>query len=276
VQQTRRRDENLREAETIKRGFLEKEGTRAILTEKLNDDELEVVQDDHLQFSRATRLAENTKRILISHDSENKQYSLFIMRMLELVGVGVEKSVIFTSSSKTGVPHGQNIYDYLKSCFREDIYVIFLFSRRFYDSNVCVAETGAAWATNRNHSNVIIDIDYASVDKPIDSAKQGFKIGDLASLNREEVRKFIKTVLSETQITTASDKRIDAAINTAVQEFQGKLGVVDYYPRRKYQGHPVCDKAGCGNTMELTVDSAGLCYVCQTPGCGTRLEAEIH
>jgi len=136
VQQKRRKDENIKEAEEIKKGFLEKERTRKILEDKLDTKELEIVQDDHLQFSRATLLSESTKQILISHNKEHEQYGFFIMKMFELLGVNIENNFIFTSYPPTGVPHGQNIYDYLKSCFRKDIYLIFLFSKHFYDSYI--------------------------------------------------------------------------------------------------------------------------------------------
>lgn len=276
VAHRRKTDENLKESEDIKKGFLEKERTRKILMEKLDEVELEIVQDDHFQFSRATRLSENTKRIFISHNKEHEKYGFFIMRLFELLKVDIEKNVIFTSYAPTGVPHDQNIYDYLKSCFREDIYVIFLFSRHFYDSNVCVAETGAAWATNRNHSNVIIDIGYEDIDKPIDNAKQGFRIGSLDSLDREEVLKFLKTALSDCGFDIPTDDKIHAIIEKAILEFQDALNVGLFYPRRKYQGHPVCSNPKCGNAMELEYDGADLYYVCRTPGCGRKIKAEIY
>ncbi len=276
VQRIRRQDENTKEAEEIKKGFLEKEKTRKILEEKLDEKELEIVQDDHFQFSRATRLSKSTKRILISHNKEHKQYGFFIMKMFALLGVNTENNFIFTSYSLTGVPHGQNIYDYLKSCFREDIYVIFLFSRHFYDSNVCVAATGAAWATNRNHSNVIIDIGYDDIDKPIDNAKQGFIIKNLDDLDREEVTKFVKAVLNDTSFAVPSDDKIYAAIEKAVEEFRDGLDTELFYPRRKYQGHPLCSNPECGDTMDLEYDGSELYYVCRTPGCGRKVKAEIY
>jgi len=272
----RREDENIKEAEEIKKGFLEKERTRKILQEKLDEKELEIVQDDHFQFSRATRLSENTKRIFISHNKEHEKYGFFIMKMFDLLGVNIKDTFIFTSYAPTSVPHGQNIYDYLKSCFREDIYVIFLFSRHFYDSNVCIAETGAAWATNRNHSNVIIDIDYDDIDKPIDNAKQGFRIGNLEDLNRGEVAKFIETVLSDTGFDVPFDEKIYEAIEKAVEEFRVELDTGLFYPRRKYQGHPLCSNPKCGNTMDLEYDGPELYYVCKTPGCGRKIKAEIY
>jgi hypothetical protein len=276
VQRMKRKDEEIKEAEEIKKGFLEKERTRKIIEEKLDEKELEIIQDDFFQFSRATRLSENTRKIFISHNKEHQKYGFFIMRMFELLGVNIEDSFIFTSYAPTGVPHGQNIYDYLKSCFREDIYVIFLFSRHFYDSNVCVAETGAAWATNRNHSNVIIDIGYDDIDKPIDNAKQGFVIKDLRDLDGGEVAKFIKTVLNDTGFAVPSDDKVYEAIKKAVGEFRDRLDTELFYPRRKYQGHPLCTNPKCGNTMELEYDGTELYYVCRTPGCGRKVKAEIY
>ena len=276
VQRMRREDREKEEAEKTKEEFLEKTRTMEILERKLDAEERKIVEDDNYQFLRAARLAQNTKRILISHFAENEQYGFFIMKIFELLGVKVEDSIIFTSYPPTGVPHGQNIYDYLKSCFREDIYVIFLFSRHFYDSNVCVAETGAAWATNRNHSNVIIDIDYCDIDKPIDNAKQGFRINDLNRLDKDEVSKFVKAVLIDTSHDIPSDDKIAIAIETAVEEFKGKLDTDSFYPKRKFQGHPLCTEPGCGNVMDLKKVGSELYYECRTPNCKKRIKADIN
>ena len=274
VMRIRRQDQEEEEAKKIREEFTGQ--TQTILREKLKEDELKVVEDEHFQFVRATRLSHNTKRILISHNKEHQKYGFFIMKMFELLGVDIEDSFIFTSYAPTRVPHAQNIYDYLKSCFREDIYVIFLFSRHFYDSNVCIAETGAAWATNRNHSNIIIDIGYDDIDKPIDNAKQGLRIGNSEDLDKEEVVKFMKAVLNDTGFVVPPDDKIYEAIEKAVEEFRVELDTELFYPRRKYQGHPLCSNQKCGNTMDLEYEGAELYYVCKTPGCGRQIKAEIY
>ena len=274
IMRIRRQDAEEEEAIKIKEEFAGE--TQTILKEKLEEDELKIVEDEHFQFVRATRLSHNTKRIFISHNKEHEKYGFFIMKMFDLLNVNIEDTFIFTSYPPTGVPHGQNIYDYLKSCFRDDIYVIFLFSRHFYDSNVCVAETGAAWATNRNHSNVIIDIGYDDIDKPLDNAKQGFRIKNLEDLDKEEVAKFIKTVLNDTGFAVPSDDKVYEAIEKAVGEFRYMLDTGLFYPRRKYQGHPLCSNPKCGNTMDLEYDGTELYYVCRTPGCGRKVKAQIY
>ena len=85
-----------------------------ILTEKLDDAERKTVAEENFQFIRATQLARTTRSILISHDDENKGYGFFILKIFELLGLDINNKIIFTSFVPTGVPHGENIYDYLK------------------------------------------------------------------------------------------------------------------------------------------------------------------
>lgn len=275
VQKLRSDDAEKEMADKIKEEFAGKTQTMNILKEKLDESERNIVADENFQFMRAAQLAQSTKRILISHNSENKEYGFFIMRIFELLGLDVNSNFIFTSHSETGVPHGQNMYDYLKDRFREDIYVIFLFSRHFYDSNVCIAETGAAWATNKTHSNIIVDIDFDDVDRPIDNAKCSLVINDLGKLDIGEAVKFVKTVYGHISEPVPEDQKIVQAIEKAVSEFRGKLNTDSFVPKRKYQGHPVCNKSRCGNAMYLEKDGADLLYKCRTPGCENKQRAKI-
>lgn len=272
----RREDEDKETADVIKKAFAKKTRTTDILMKKLDEEDRNTVADENLQFMRAAQLAQSTRTILISHDKENARYGFLILKIFELLGIDIESKFIFTSYEPTGVPHGKNIYDYLKDCFREDLYVIFIFSRQFYDSNVCIAETGAAWATNRDYSNIIIDIDYNDIDKPLDSAKNGFSIRELTKLDREAVVKFVERVYSHIGMTTPTKEEIVEAIEEAIAVFQGKLSTESFYPKRKYQGHPVCSNPKCGNTMELKYDGTELYYECRTPECGQKRKAKIY
>lgn len=140
-----KKDKEARGAKDIKDKFLDKAPrTRKALKEKLTEDEQKNFEDELLQFGRAINLTNSTKRIFISHKTECMEFGKFLIRCLELTGLDVKSTVIFSSANEFGVPHDQDIYDYLRGCFRDDLYVIFLFSRAFYNSNMCVAETGAA------------------------------------------------------------------------------------------------------------------------------------
>ena len=196
------------------------------------------------------------------------------MRIFDLLNVDVENTFIFTSYAPTGVPHGIDVYDYLKDAFREDMYVIFLFSRHFYDSNKCIAETGAAWATNKDHSIIVTDVGFGDVDKPINNAKLGLSLSSVESLDKEEAIKFVRTIYDHIGLPVPDDKNIRAAIEKAIVEFKGKLGTASFYPKRKYQGYPIC--SDCGSATELKKDATGLHFGCRNPGCSKKINADIH
>jgi len=276
VMRARNVDKDKEESDKLKEAFASKTQTMEILKKRLDDEERNAVADENFQFMRAAKLGQNTRRILISHNSENKEYGLFIMRIFELLGLDKASNFIFTSDSLTNVPHGRDIHDYLKDCFREDIYVIFLFSRHFYDSNVCIAETGAAWATNKNHSIIVIDIDFGDIDKPINNAKCGLVLSDLAKLDKTETTKFVKTVYEHLSLIAPKDAEILKAIDQTVKEFTGKLSTDSFLPARKYQAHPLCSEPTCGNAMILKKSGVSLNYECKTPKCGKKLKAKIE
>lgn len=259
------------EAKQIKQDFVQNTQTMRILEDKLEPEEQLVVQDENLQFMRAARLGHNTKKIFISYKEENKEYGRFIMRIFELLGLNKAENFIFTGDPDTNVPHGENIYDYLKSCFRDDIYVIFLFSRDFYDSNVCISETGAAWATNKNHTNIVIDVAFADIDRPIDNAKSGLSVRDIEKIDKPEFREFVKAVYKHIGTPAPDDERILQVIDAAIALFKDKLNVAIFFPKRKFQGSPLCSKDG--NVMKLHVGPTSLYYQCR---CGNKINADIN
>ena len=181
IQKIKKQDADFQEANQIKTDFLGKAPkTQKAIKLKLTPEEQKDFQTELFQFGRALNLANETKRIFISHKTECAIFGKFLVRCFELIGMDVKKNIIFTSMSELGVPYDQDIYDYLKDCFRDDLYVIFLFSRSFYNSNVCIAETGAAWATNKKYSNVVIDMGFGGIDKPINNSQISVSLSDLS------------------------------------------------------------------------------------------------
>ena len=197
------------------------------------------------------------------------------MRCFELAGLNVAKYIIFTSMPELGVPYDQDIYDYLKDCFRDDLYVIFLFSRSFYNSNVCIAETGAAWATNKKYSNVVMDMGFGGIDKPINNSQIGVSLADLTDGDLlYKLKSLIKNALASTEaLMLANDATIENAVRTALSEFKDQLIAPVYFPQRRFLATPICPK--CGSQMELKVENGDLFFVCVSRGCKHRISAEV-
>ena len=277
INKQKKKDSELKGANSIKSRFTSQSPkTQKAIKEKFSPAEQKAFQEELFQFGRAINLVNGTKRIFISHKTECAVFGKFLVRCFELIGINVRDSIIFTSMSELGVPYDRDIYDYLKDCFRDDLYVIFLFSRSFYNSNVCIAETGAAWATNKKYSNVVIDMGFGGIDKPINNSQIGVSLADLEAEDLQfKLRCLIKNSLEATGFTPLpEDTAIDTAINTALTEYKSTLVPPTYFPQRRYLATPICPK--CSSQMQLKVDKDNsLTYVCMARNCQHKLPAEI-
>lgn len=276
INKKKRKDGELQGANNLKMQFTSKSPkTHKTISEKFTQEERKNFQEELFQFGRAINLANGTKRIFISHKTECAVFGKFLVRCFELSGMDVQKSVIFTSVPELGVPFDQDIYQYLKDCFREDLYVIFLFSRSFYNSNVCIAETGAAWATNQKYSNVVIDMGFGGIDKPINNSQLGVSLADL---NAEDLQFKLKSMVKNALTAIGyepmpTDTVIETAINKAIDEYRVQLVAPMYYPQRKFLATPVCPE--CKSQMELKVCNGELKFCCLSRTCAHTIDAEV-
>ena len=277
INKQKKKDGELKGANSIKAKFqAQSPKTKQAIQDKFTSEEQKSFEDELFQFGRALNLANNTKRIFISHKTECAVFGRFLVYCFELVGMNVKESIIFTSMPELGVPYDQDIYDYLKDCFRDDLYVIFLFSRAFYNSNVCIAETGAAWATNKKYSNVVIDMNFGGIDKPINNSQIGVSLADLGA---EDLQFKLKCLIRNALETTGFDPMpddicIETAISQALSQYKDELVAPTYYPQRRYLATPICPV--CSSQMQLKIDDErNLVYECIARGCKNRLFAEI-
>lgn len=278
IQKIKKQDAEFHEANKIKSEFLGKAPkTQKTIKQKLTPEEQKDFEAELFQFGRALNLSNETKKIFISHKTECAVFGKFLVRCFELTGMDVKKSIIFTSIPELGVPYDQDIYDYLKDCFRDDLYVIFLFSRSFYNSNVCIAETGAAWATNKKYSNVVIDMGFGGIDKPINNSQIGVSLCDLSD---SEINYKLKCLLKNALETVGfipmpNDNIIEGAIRTALKEYITQMIAPPYIPQRRYLATPICPK--CSSQMELSMNDKGeLVYTCIARSCKYTNLAEIN
>lgn len=275
----RKEDDQRIEDEKIKKKFWENPQTREILELRLNDAEKQVVQEENLQFTRAVNNGKQTKKIFISHKEEHKLYGQFIVDVLETYGVDVVSTIIFTGDRRLGVPQGKDIYDYLKDCFREDLMVIFLFSKAFYDSNICISEAGAAWATNQNCMNVVIDISFSDIEKPSNNALSSIKFQQIRTPDQTiTVTEFFKTIIEEGLHFEYDESKLQKALNYVLKTDKYSDQKIDFpatfLPKRKFLPVPRCPK--CHNIMLLTEENGRLKYVCSNVSCDECYEAVIN
>ena len=278
INKQKKKDAELKGANNIKSRFLgDAPKTQRAIKEKLSQEEQKDFQDELFQFGRALNLTGETKKIFISHKTECAVFGRFLVRCFELSGLDIKKNIIFTSMPELGVPYDKDIYDYLKDCFRDDLYVIFLFSRSFYNSNVCIAETGAAWATNKKYSNVVIDMGFGGIDKPINNSQIGVSLFDLSASDlMYKLQCLIKNALETIGYSTVpNDEQLERVIELALKEYSTSMIAPNYMPQRKYLATPICPQ--CSSQMELSMKSDGeLVYTCIARSCKFQISAEIN
>lgn len=278
VSKRRKEDEQEAENEQIKKKFWENPQTREILNRYLSDEEKQAVQNENLQFTRAVNESRNTKKIFISHKECHKLYGDFIVAVLEEYGIDVKSTIIFTSDRRLGVPQGKDIYDYLKDCFRDDLMVIFLFSKAFYDSNICISEAGAAWATNQNCLNVIIDIGFGDIDKPSNNALSSIKFKDIHSEEQiTTLKEFFNTIITSGIGVDCDENKLTTSLNTVLSQPRFADESIDnpavFYPTRKFLPSIVCPK--CNNQMQLNIKNGKVKYFCSNVSCKESLNVKI-
>lgn len=279
VSKKRKDDENQEEINKIKEDLSHRSRSREIFERSLSAEERNVVQEENMQFTRTITSDKSTKKIFISHNSKLKIYGQFIVDVLEAYGIDVRSDVIYTSDRRLGVPQGRDIYDYLKECFREELMVVFLFSKAFYDSNVCISEAGAAWATNQNCLNVVIDIGFNDIEKPSNNALSSIK---LSNLHDEEQRITLEEFFS-TIISTGLHQPVDMdKLKDSIQKMidgekycDAKMDHPDLFvPTRKFLPAPNCPK--CKNPMRIIRNGEDLLFQCINVSCKEELPLSIE
>lgn len=278
VSKKRKADEDQEEIDRIKDDLSHRSKSREIFEKSLSPEERSVVQAENMQFTRTITSNKATKKIFISHNSKLKLYGQFIVDVLEDYGIDVRSDIIFTSDRRLGVPQGRDIYDYLKECFREELMVVFLFSRAFYDSNVCISEAGAAWATNQNCLNVIIDIGFDDVEKPSNNALSSIKLSNLHDKDqRITLEEFFSTIISTGLHQSVDIDKLNASIQKMIdgdKYCDAKMDHPDMFiPTRKFLPAPICPK--CNNSMKIVQNGEDLAFHCINVSCDEKLPLRI-
>ena len=133
------------------------------------------------------------KKVFISHASADKD---IVEKLIDLLrAIGVNPSDIFCSSFEGyGINLGDNFLDTLKRELGNEALVLFVLSRKFYESPICLCEMGAAWVTSKEHVPILIPpLTFGDV-KGVFPNTQGMFLNDKDKINslKELIEKFFK------------------------------------------------------------------------------------
>ncbi|USL39608.1 toll/interleukin-1 receptor domain-containing protein [Priestia megaterium] len=142
---------------------------------EVTNGETEAVTDDRID------------KIFISHAGKDVAYVEVLVDLLNDIGIPKDSEKIFCSSlAGYDIPHGENIYDFLKKELNNsNIMVLFVLSHNYYQSAPCLNEMGAAWITSKRHSTVLTpNFDFKHIKGAINPTQITFKLNDKDGLNK--------------------------------------------------------------------------------------------
>lgn len=119
------------------------------------------------------------KKVFISHCSKNKSITHKFVDLLKRIGLDND-NIYYSSYEETGADYLENCLDSIKKKFEEnELLVIFMISKEFYSSNICLAEMGATWVTTEDYIPIILPpFGYSDIKGVMDPMKNSIMLLD--------------------------------------------------------------------------------------------------
>lgn len=165
---------------------------------------LKAVMESEEALSLNIEGKEKNKKIFVSHSSKNRNITDKFVELLKVIGVRNEQ-IYYSSYEETGVNFLQDCFERINQEFNNnELLVLFMISREFYNSKICLAETGATWVSTANsYIPVIIPpYDYSNIGGVINATQAAITLIDKdISTKLEKFKKDIEGFLEiENQI----------------------------------------------------------------------------
>lgn len=157
------------------------------------------------------------KKLLISHNSKDRDYCDAVVNLLDRIGL-TEKEVICTSVTGYGIKLNEDIYDWLRTQFDNDLYVIFMLSDNYYDSPASLNEMGAAWVMQKKYTSVILPgFDIGKIQGAVNPRQMALVLENSEDELRQKLSEMRDILVDEFGLDEA--KPSEARWNRAVKDF---------------------------------------------------------
>lgn len=151
-------------------------------------------------------------KVFISHSSKDVRFVEEFVDLLETIGLD-SNSIFCSSLSGYGIPLGENFMERLKNeLSASNSMVVFMLSKNFYKSPVCMCEMGATWIQSKEHIPVLIPpFSFEEIDGTL-KLTQGFMINDSMKWN-EFKDKILQTFGLEDLLDSVWERKRDRIIS---------------------------------------------------------------
>lgn len=124
------------------------------------------------------------KKVFVSHSSRDKEIvDIFIDKILKLGFCLTSEDIAYTSREDTGVRTGDDIKKFIKDNISGCDFVFFMISDNYAQSQICLNEMGAAWATDRRVIPIVFpNVEFNAIGW-LYSVNKGIKLNDTSALD---------------------------------------------------------------------------------------------
>ncbi|MDR5588537.1 toll/interleukin-1 receptor domain-containing protein [Clostridium aquiflavi] len=117
------------------------------------DNVIHIQTNQDIKNTESKKIRSKELSVFISHNEKDDKLAEAIIKLLEALGISknIKDGKIFCSSANNrGVSIGEDIFEQIRNKFDDNIIVLFLFTKRFFESPACLCEMGAAWVKSKN------------------------------------------------------------------------------------------------------------------------------
>lgn len=130
-------------------------------------------KEERLQIKKANK-------IFISHSQKDIK---IVEKFVDLLNrIGLDRNTLFCSSVPGfNIKQGSgDIFDYLRSEFdNNNLFVVFMLSKNYYESAACLNEMGAAWVLRKQYQTILLpEFDFKDIVGAINPRDISFKLDD--------------------------------------------------------------------------------------------------
>jgi hypothetical protein len=95
------------------------------------------------------------KKLFISHSSKDDKIIAPLLDLINMIGVPHDK-IFYCSEEGYGLEPGTDLFYGLKAELNNEVFALFLLSKNFYESQICLCEMGAIWIKSYKQIPIII------------------------------------------------------------------------------------------------------------------------
>lgn len=97
----------------------------------------------------------NMKKLFVSHSSLDDTKIEPLIDLINLIGIPHNK-IFYCSIEGYGLKPGENLFDGLKRELSNEVFALFMLSKNFYESQICLCEMGAVWIKSHKQIPILI------------------------------------------------------------------------------------------------------------------------